>query len=74
MPYVETYFDLDDVDTDELVEELQARGFIVTEKDKPTTGMQDVIWRYTRGYIEDAMILLEREYPELYGISRKIRS
>ena len=74
MPYVDVYVELDDIETKDLIAELKGRGYITTEKDKPTSGMQDVIWRYTNGYIEDAMMLLEREYPELYGISRKIRS
>lgn len=82
MPYVSTdvYVDLDDLDDDELIDELEKRGFIVLSKDEKKhinaldDGMDDVIWRFQRGYIEDAMILLERLYPDLYGMTKLVRS
>jgi hypothetical protein len=35
--------------------------------------IQEMIWRFKHGYIEDAMILLERRFPEMYGISKLIK-
>ena len=82
MPYVsaDVYVDLDDFDDDELIDELEKRGFTVLDKDEKNhinaldDGMDDVIWRFQRGYIEDAMIMLERLYPDLYGLTKLIRS
>lgn len=82
MPYVsaDVYVDLDDLDDDDLIDELEKRGFVVLSKDEKTHinaldgGMDDVIWRFQRGYIEDAMILLERLYPDLYGVTKLVRS
>ena len=88
MPYVTINTDVDvdvelvDFDTDDLIEEIESRGFTVFTKNGKqeknlislTDEMQDVIWRFKTGYIEDAMILLERSFPELYGISKLIRS
>lgn len=82
MPYVsaDVYVDLDDFDDDELIDELEKRGFTVLDKDEKNhinaldNGMDDVIWRFQRGYIEDAMILLERLYPDLYGMTKLVRS
>ena len=82
MPYVsaDVYVDLDDFDDDELIDELEKRGFTVLDKEQKKhinaldDGMDDVIWRFQRGYIEDAMILLERLYPDLYGITKLARS
>ena len=82
MPYVsaDVYVDLDDFDDDELIDELEKRGFTVLDKEQKKhinaldDGMDDVIWRFQRGYIEDAMILLERLYPDLYGMTKLVRS
>lgn len=82
MPYVsaDVYVDLDDFDDDELIDELEKRGFVVLSKDEKKEintldgGMEEVIWRFQRGYIEDAMIMLERLYPDLYGMTKLVRS
>lgn len=81
MPYVnaEVLVELNDFDNEDLIEELEDRGFVVYDQsgknqiNEIDNGMEDVIWRYTRGYIEDAMILLERLYPELYGLHKRIK-
>lgn len=82
MPYVsaDVYVDLHDFDDDELADELEKRGFVVLDKDQKNQineldgGMDEVIWRFRRGYILDAMILLERLYPDLYGMTKLVRS
>jgi hypothetical protein len=69
--YVDTAdIDLEDFDSDDLVDELQSRGYIVSKTSDRS--MEDVIWRYKTGYIKDAMIELEYLYPELYGISKLV--
>jgi hypothetical protein len=82
MPYVSVEVEMNDIDTDDLIEEIESRGYSVFTKNGDeeknlvtlTEDMEEVIWRYKTGYIEDAMILLERSFPELYGISKLIRS
>lgn len=82
MPYVsaDVYVDLDDLDDDDLIDELEKRGFTILDKDEKKEihalddGMEEVIWRFQRGYILDAMILLERLYPDLYGMTKLVRS
>lgn len=72
--YREVDFDIDDFDDDDLIEEIESRGYKVLMEDQEDQQpeIQEAIWRYKNGYIEDAMILLERRFPELYGISKRI--
>jgi hypothetical protein len=75
--YTEVEINLSDIDDDELAEELESRGWTVFAKgDKPDDideTVQEMIWRYKNGYIEDAMFLLERRFPEMHGISKRIK-
>jgi hypothetical protein len=72
--YREVEVDIDDFDDDDLIEEIESRGYKVLMEDQEDQQpeIQEAIWRYKNGYIEDAMILLERRFPELYGISKRI--
>ena len=70
MPNVYVDISLDDFDDEELIEELQVRGYLIGETDNPA--MEDVIWRYKTGYIKDALLILEHLYPDLYGISKLV--
>lgn len=76
MPMITKYIDLDldDFDDDNLIEEIESRGYKVLMKDQEDQHpeIQEAIWRYKNGYIEDAMVLLERRFPELYGLSKRI--
>ena len=79
MPYKEVWIDdaeLEDFDDQDLIDELEERGWEV-QKAKVASDIEPdidlVIWRYKMGYIEDAMLLLERMYPELYGLSKRIK-
>jgi len=73
---VEVDIDLDDVDDDDLIDEIERRGYKIlaedVEDERPE--IREAIWRYKAGYIEDAMLLLERRFPELYGISKRIKT
>lgn len=81
MGTISKYVDIDpgDFGDDDLIKELEARGYIVSddEYDEPNIVdkglMEDLIWRYKSGYIEDALIILERMIPELKGISDKLK-
>lgn len=79
MAYKYVEIDLDDVDDEEMIDELESRGYIVTHT-SDDDGLQkndilsEMIWRYKAGYIEDAMLLLERRFPEMYGISKRIKT
>jgi len=73
--HVAVDIDLDDFDDDDLIDEIEARGYKVIPEDKEDEHpvLQEMIWRYRAGYIEDAMLLLERKFPEMHGISKLIR-
>jgi hypothetical protein len=78
--YTEVEIDLDEFEDDDLIEEMESRGFHVTDEnglsfDHPSNTeemIQEMIWCYKNGKIEDAMILLERCFPEMYGIQKHI--
>lgn len=79
MPVITKYIDLDldEVDDEELIEEIESRGYCVIHKDdkeEEHPEIQEAIWRYKAGYIEDAVLLLERRFPELYGLSKRINT
>lgn len=68
--YVEVDINLDDFHDSELVEELEARGFYVSEN-----GQTDIIaieYHWNRGNKKEALILLERMFPELLNISKLV--
>lgn len=58
--------DLDDFDDDDLVREVKARGYLVGEE--PEIISIEEYWN--QGNRKEALILLEREFPELIGISK----
>ena len=67
---VEVDVDLDDFDDQELIEEVEARGFYVSDGDH-----NDIIaieYHWNRGDKKEALILLERKFPELLNISKLI--
>jgi hypothetical protein len=79
MAYMHVDIDLNEVDDEEMIYELEDRGYVVTHSDDDDQCEEDgilseMIWRYKNGYIEDAMILLERRFPEMYGISKRIKT
>lgn len=57
---------LDDFDDADLIAELEARGYYVGREPEIITIKQ----HWNRGEQKEALILLEREFPDLYGISR----
>ena len=69
MAYATVEVDLDDYIGDftdkELIEELKARGYKVDEHEELT----EVEWCWRRGDKKEALILLEREFKWLRGIS-----
>lgn len=63
--------DLDDFEDEDLAEELQSRGYTVSEKNaEPELDIVDVEQYWNRGDKKEALILLERKFPELIGISK----
>jgi hypothetical protein len=56
---------LDDWEDEELIEEIKARGYKVEEE----SDLTDVEQYWNRGDKKEALILLEREYRGLRGIS-----
>ena len=61
--------DLEDFDDDELVDELEDRGYTVTKDPAVDTKLVNVFWHVQRGELKEALIHLEREFPKLKGIS-----
>jgi len=77
MPYKEVWIDdedLDNFDDQELIDELQDRGYLVIDKKEkePPQEIEDAVWYFRNGRKKDALIMLERIYPELYGLSKLI--
>ena len=62
--------DADDFDDDDLIDELERRGYTVTKDPAADACFVDVAWHIERGNLKEALILLERELPTLKGISR----
>jgi hypothetical protein len=62
---------LDDFDDDDLIEELEGRGYTVDKEED--NYLQEVIDWYKRGDVKEALIQLERIEPELFGISEKVK-
>jgi hypothetical protein len=75
---VEVDYDVEDFTDDELVEEIESRGFRVLAEDEDIFAddetIQEAIWRYKNGYIEDTLLLIERKFPELYGLHKRIKT
>lgn len=66
------YVDVDfgDLDEEDLIEEIESRGFYVVSEQQHDIIAIENIWN--RGYKKEALILLERKFPELIGISKLI--
>ena len=49
-----------------LIDEVESRGYYVGE------GFIDILHRWQRGDKKESLLLLERELPEFYGISKLV--
>lgn len=65
---VEVDINLDDFEDSDLIDEMKARGYYVSEE--PEIVSIEQCWN--RGYQKEALILLERKFPELIGISNLV--
>lgn len=74
MPTVETTVyvdvDFDDLDEQDLIDELESRGFTVTENKIPELDIVSIEQYWNQGNRKEALILLERKFPELIGIAK----
>ena len=59
--------DLDDFDDEDLCEELESRGFYVSVEQPEIISIEEY---WNQGNRKEALILLERKFPELIGISK----
>lgn len=63
--------DLDDFEDEDLSEELQSRGYMVSEKNAELElDIVSIEQYWNRGDKKEALVLLERKFPELIGISK----
>ena len=62
--------DFDDLDEQDLIDELESRGFTVSENKIPELDIVSIEQYWNRGDKKEALILLERKFPELIGISK----
>lgn len=63
--------DLDDFDDEDLAEELESRGYMVSEKNaEPELDIVSIEQYWNRGDKKEALLLLERKFPELIGIAK----
>jgi hypothetical protein len=78
MAYVRVDIDLRELDDDELIEELEDRGWVILDKKEKVTLIEkqdlekDMIEWFRRGNAKEAMILLERIYPDMRGINDRV--
>jgi hypothetical protein len=77
MPYKEVWVDdaeIEEFEDIDLIEELESRGYLIMKKseDHLDQEIEDVVWHFRNGRKKDALIVLERIYPELYGLSKLI--
>ena len=63
---VEISVGLDEWEDDELIKEIKSRGYKVDEEKE----LIEIEQRWNRGEKKEALILLERKFPELIGISK----
>ena len=63
--------ELDDFDEDEIVEHLEYKGYTVT-KNPEQTDIISIEEYWNQGNRKEALILLERQFPELIGISKLV--
>jgi hypothetical protein len=61
--------DLDDFDEEDLIKELEDRGFYVGVEGHDIIAIENT---WNRGDKKEALVLLERKFPELIGISKLI--
>lgn len=66
---VEVEVDLENFGDSELIEEMKYRGFFVSKQEQDIT---EIELDWNRGAKKEALILLERKFPELCGISNLI--
>lgn len=62
--------DLENFGDSELIEEMKFRGYHVSENKIPELDIVDIEQYWNRGDKKEALILLERKFPELIGISK----
>lgn len=65
--------ELDEFDDDELVEEMEDRGYTVTKEVIKETDFSSIAWLLSLNKTDEALIQLERLVPELSGIRDKIK-
>ena len=61
--------DLDDFDEEDLIKELEDRGFYVGKEEPDITSIEQY---WNQGNRKEAMVLLERKFPQLIGISNLV--
>lgn len=71
MPYVHVDIDMYDFDDDDLIGELESRGYYVDKKKSGNYDIETVIWHFRNNRIKEALIALERIESGLMGISDK---
>jgi len=62
--------DLSDFDEDEIVEHLEHKGYTVSKNPEEQFDIISIEEYWNQGNRKEAIILLEREFPELIGISK----
>ena len=77
MAYVSVDVNLREFDDVELIEELEDRGWVIPDKKDESHIInenlaEDMIDWFRRGNAKEALIALERIYPEMRGISDRV--
>lgn len=69
MAYVR--IDMHDFDDDDIIDELESRGYYVNKKKSGNHDIETVVWHFRNNRIKEALIALERIESDLMGISDK---
>lgn len=64
--------DLDEFDEEDIVEHLEYMGYTVTKNPEEPFEIISIEEYWNQGNRKEALILLERKFPELIGISKLI--
>lgn len=74
--WVDIDVEMDEFDDDELIHEIESRGYkVLKKKDLATVSdIEEIAWLFSLNKTDDALIQLERLFPELKGMINKIKN
>lgn len=68
MPYINVDVDISEFDDDDLIEELESRGYHIEDKYTENEDLSYVQWLISSGRKNEALLQLSRLFPQLKGL------